>query len=132
MKKILEIISWPFNWLTDNFEEILICCVVVFFASALELYIFHVPSEFEDIIWISNVVITILVFIYAANTTKKDYEGKIDNFMRGIPTEEEFMLYESEIKEIEKKYSGLEAFNKIRQFIVERRTELILNDINKK
>jgi hypothetical protein len=64
--------------------------------------------------------------------TKKDYEEKIDNFINGIPTEEEFRLYESEIKEIEKKYSGLEAFNKIREFIVKQRTEFILNRINKK
>lgn len=131
MKKLLKIISWPFDWITDN-SEIVICCAVVFFATVIELYIFHIPNEYGDVIWISNTIITILVFIYAVNMTKKDYEEKIDNFINGIPTEEEFRLYESEIKEIEKKYSGLEAFNKIREFIVKQRTEFILNRINKK
>ena len=96
------------------------------------LHVFHIPNKYADVIWISNTIITILVFIYAVNMTKKDYEEKIDNFINGIPTEEEFRLYESEIKEIEKKYSGEEAFNKVREFIIKRRTEFILNRINKK
>lgn len=132
MKKILKIISWPFNWITDYLEGIVICGVIVFFATILELHVFHIPNEYADVIWISNTIITILVFIYAVNMTKKDYEEKIDNFMRGIPTEEEFRLYEAEIKEIEKKYSGLEAFNKTKEFIIKRRTELMLNKIYKK
>ncbi len=132
MKKILKIISWPFDWVTDNLEGIVICGVIVFFATILELHVFHIPNKYADVIWISNTIITILVFIYAVNMTKKDYEEKIDNFINGIPTEEEFRLYESEIKEIEKKYSGEEAFNKVREFIIKRRTEFILNRINKK
>jgi hypothetical protein len=132
MKKLLKIISWPFDWVTNNLEGIVICGVIVFFATIIELHVFHIPNEYADVIWLSNTIITILVFIYAVNMTKKDYEEKIDNFMRGIPTEEEFRLYESEIKEIEKKYSGEERFNKIREFIIKRRTELMLNKIYKK
>lgn len=132
MKKILKIISWPFDWISDNQEGLVICGVIVFFATIIELHVFHISNEYADVIWISNTIIILLVFIYAVNMTKKDYEEKIDNFMRGIPTEEEFRLYESQIKDIQKKYSGEEAFNKIREFIVKQRTEIILNEINKK
>jgi len=132
MKKLLKIISWPFDWITEYLEGIVICGVVVFFATILELHVFHVPNEYADVIWISNTIITILVFIYAVNITKKDYKEKIDNFINGIPTEEEFRLYENELKEIGQKYSGEEAFNKKREFIVKQRTEFILNRIRKK
>jgi len=139
MKKLLTTIFYPISWILDNLVELIMGSMIIVFVTIIELYVFHIPQKYGDIIWIGNTIITILVFTIGVNWIKKDYRerleeyGEILNKIRdGFPTEEEIKLYETEFREIDEKYSGEEAYNKIREFIVKRRAELTLNKIKKK
>ena len=132
MKKLLTIIFHPIAWILDNSTEIIICGMILAIVTTIELYAFHIPGKYGDVIWIGNTLIAILIFTYAVSTTKKEYEERLNKIHFGWPTEEENKLYETEFKEIFEKYSGEEAFNKVREFIVKRRAELTLNKIKKK
>ena len=139
MKKLLTIIFHPISWILDNLTEIIICGMIMAIVTIIELYVFHIPEKYGDVIWIGNTLITILIFTIAVRAKKKEYEERLkeygemlDKIRDGFPTEEEIRLYEAEFREIDEKYSGEEAFNKIREFIVKRRAELTLNKIKKK
>jgi len=139
MKKLLTTIFYPISWILDNLVGLVIGGMIILFVTIIEIYIFHIPEKYGDVIWLGNTLITILVFTIAVNSIKKDYRerleeyGEIVNQIRdGYPTDEEISLYYAELREIDKKYSGEEAYNKIREFIVKRRAELTLNKIKKK
>ena len=139
MKKLLTTIFFPINWILDNLVGLIMGGIIIVFVTIIELYVFHIPQKYEDNIWMGNTLITILIFTIAVRAKKKDYEERLkeygeilDKIRDGFPTEEESRLYETEFKEIFEKYSGEEAFNKIREFIVKRRAELTLNKIRKK
>jgi len=111
--------------------------MLIAFVTTIELYVFHIPNRYGDVILLGNTIIALLVYLFAFNTTKKEYEEKLNYFsletvlrsIHGSATEEEVHLYEIELKEIVKKYSGEEAFHKQKEFIVKQRVELILSKI---
>ncbi len=139
MKKLLTVIFSPIAWILENFISIILCGMIMAIVTIIELYVFHIPEKYGDVIWIGNTLITILIFTFAVRAKKKEYEERLkeygemlDKIRDGFPTEEEIRLYETELREIDEKYSGEEAYNKIREFIVKRRAELTLNKIKKK
>jgi len=99
----------------------------------LELHIFNIPEGYGDKIWFGNIMLSFLIYFVSVRSRikslKEEYEEKIQAFEEGIPTEEEFIIYKDELKKIDEQYSGEEAFNKIREFVVKKRTELTLNRI---
>jgi MFS superfamily sulfate permease-like transporter len=139
MKKLLTTIFYPISWILDNLVELIMGSMIIAIVTIFELYVFHIPEKYGDIIWIGNTIITILVFTIGVNWIKKDYRerleeyGEIVNQIRdGSPTDDEISLYYTELRRIDEKYSGQEAYNKIREFIVKRRAESTLNKIKKK
>ena len=138
MKKLFKTIFHPIAWIGDNVGPIFICGVIMAFMTGIELYVFHIPNRYGDVILLGNTIIALLVYLFAFNTTKKEYEEKLNYFsletvlrsIHGSATEEEINLYEAGLKEIQKKYSGEEAFHKKKEFIVKQRVELILSKIN--
>lgn len=137
MKKLLKTIFHQIVWFFDNLGWLIICGIVIAMVTTIELLVFNIPNKYGDVILIGNTVITILIYLYAVSTTKNEYEEKLNYFsvetvlrsIHGSATEEEVNLYETELKEIVKKYSGEEAFHKQREFIVKQRVELILSKI---
>lgn len=132
MKKLLTVIFSPIAWILENFISIILCGMIMAIVTIIELYVFLIPEKYGDVIWIGNTLITFLIFTYAVITTKKENKERLNCYISGFPTEEEIELYGTEFKEIDEKYSGEEAYNKIREFIVKRRAELTLNKIKKK
>jgi hypothetical protein len=138
MKKQLKTIFHPIVWIFDNLGLLVIFGIVIAMVTTIERYAFHIPSKYGDVILIGNITITILMYLFAYTTKKVDYEAKIkdceerlDSYIKGIPTEEEGNLYETELKEIGKKYYGEEAFHKMSEFIIKKRFELMLDQFKK-
>ena len=112
---------------------IFIVSVIMALVTLLELHIFNIPEGYGDKIWFGNIMLSFLIYFVSVRSRikslKEEYEEKIQAFEEGIPTEEEFIIYKDELKKIDEQYSGEEAFNKIREFVVKKRTELTLNRI---
>jgi hypothetical protein len=112
----------------------LILSVVI---TLLELRIFNIPRRYADGIWLTNIILAFIVFLISKKSSKdkcekiKDkYEEIIRNLVDGYPNEEEIIQYENELKQIDEKYKGEEAYKKIREFIVRKRMENTLKRIN--
>lgn len=107
--------------------------VIMALVTLLELHIFNIPEGYGDKIWFGNIMLSILIYLVLVQlrikSLKEEYEEKIQALEEGFPTEEEIIMYEDELKKIDEQYSGEEAFNKIREFVVKKRTELTLNRI---
>ncbi|MFC2163621.1 hypothetical protein ACFLT2_01340 [Acidobacteriota bacterium] len=138
MKKLVAVILYPIVWIVEKIDwgAFIFCGVWMTAVTFLELNVFHIPSKYETVIWICNILIAFFIFVYAVNTKKKEYEEELndcrnrhDSYVRGIPNEDDDYLFEAEIEEIGKKYYGEEAFHRVREFTIKRRAELMLDDI---
>ena len=137
-KEILRIISKTilptFELLAGIFFVSFIVSVVI---TLLELRIFNIPGRYADGIWLTNTILAFIVFLISKKSSKDKYTEIIDkyeeiikNLVDGYPNEEEIVKYENELKQIDEKYKGVEAFKKIQEFIVRKRMEDTLKRIN--
>lgn len=112
---------------------IFIVSVIMALVTLLELHIFNIPEGYGNKIWFGNIMLSFLIYFVSVRSRikslKEEYEEKIQALEEGFPTEEEVIIYKDELKKIDEQYSGEEAFNKIREFVVKKRTELTLNRI---
>jgi len=138
LKEILRIISktilQTFELLAGFFFVSFILGVVI---TLIELRIFNIPGRYADGIWLTNTILAFIAFLISKKSSKdkykkiKDkYEEIIENLVYGYPNEEEIIQYENELKQIDEKYKGEEAYKKQREFIVRKRMENTLKRIN--
>ena len=138
LKEILRIISKTILRLFELSAGILFVSLILsFFITLLELRIFNIPSRYADGVWLTNTILAFIVFLISRKSSKdkcekiKDkYEEIVRNLVDGHPNEEEIIQYENELKQIDEKYKGEEAYKKIREFIVRKRMENTLKRIN--
>jgi hypothetical protein len=138
VREIHKIISKMVRWWFESLGGIFFVCIISgFFITLLELRIFNIPDKYADGIWLTNTILAFIVFLISKKSSRDKYKETIDkyeetmeNLMGGYPTEEEIVKYENELKQIDEEYKGVEAFKKIREFIVRKRMEDALKRID--
>jgi hypothetical protein len=119
IKSILEILHWPFEHLT----EIILTSIIIGCVTILQLSMFNIPKNCSDKIWLSNIILSLIIYFYSKKSNIKEYKEILEHLQYGYPTKEEFIEYENELEEIDNKYYGEEGFNKQREFIIRKRME---------
>ena len=119
IKFILEILHWPFEHLT----EIILTSIIIGCVTILQLSMFNIPKDCSDKIWLSNIILSLIIYFYSKRSNIREYKEILEHLQYGYPTKKEFIEYENELEEIDNKYYGEEGFNKQREFIIRKRME---------
>jgi len=136
MRKIIKKLkALDLEWISNLFLlTILLVLPLGVILTLLEERIFKIPHNYMDGIFLSNIIISIIGILIGEKLAKdnygKKYEEKIDYLENGIPTKEECELYKDDLKKIVQKYNGEEAFIRQIEFVVKKRAEAILNNLN--
>ncbi|MFC1501595.1 hypothetical protein ACFL58_04020 [Elusimicrobiota bacterium] len=101
--------------------EIGVLALVILFFTLFQTLIFNIPDAYYSIIWLGNIILVLITYFYTKNLFVKEYEEKIFDLEHGVPNQEEFNLYKTELEQIDKNYNGEEWWNKQREFIMKKR-----------
>jgi hypothetical protein len=68
LKSIGKIVLWPF----EHLAEIVIVSLILACVTLLELRTFNIPDEHGDGIWLSNVVLSLMVYLASKRFDEND------------------------------------------------------------